>query len=538
MLSSGSLAVFPATLLWDLHIPELKMFENITEEFEKQQAAKKQSVVETAQRGVAHAGNPQGGVTKQEEQGGTSTEEQAPAQKELTDSKVTKKVDSESAEDGEIDESQEQLDEDGYGLAQWIARQNKRDRASGVTDDDEAADEEGESRERDDDEIIIPLRILPPAKAGEPKPVPETKKAEETSPSVPEKVGEPSPSAPEGKTEKVEPGTAGNVEEESKTPDPAVAAAPSTKKGRKAGAPRKTKIAGATNALAEKANDPSSAPAQGMDEKTPKAEIVLFRSDAEREIAIQRIRERHAAVLHLGHKTLQMGRDIGEDLARFKKSVGHGNWQQVVETELGMDPKCASRYMRIYHKWELLAKSDKFPDFNLSSADDYIATEEKKAKAEKNAIAKVSSDTAVSREVKSDSVVGPTQVVEPEKPENPTDEVDTGATSDQQPAEEKRTEEILYVLADDVGVTPTSAGWMDGFIPWLQVKQSLDQIAYQGRSSDDKSRFVARQRVVLQVVGNANRDILKDSPPEAVKDYLLALDTARKLIVEVADEDE
>lgn len=208
-----------------------------------------------------------GGEAKQEEEGGTSTDEQAPAQKELIDPKVPEEVDPGIAEDVEIEESQEQLDEegqfqewhdeDGYGPVPRSARGNKR-KAAEMSDDEEC-----EFRELGDDEIIIPRRILPPEKVGEPNPAPETMKAEETSPSVAEKVAEPSPSAPEKGTEMVDPGTAGKVEKDSTTPAPAVAADPPTKQDGEADDPKEPEIAGATNALAEKAKEPASPPAQG-----------------------------------------------------------------------------------------------------------------------------------------------------------------------------------------------------------------------------------------------------------------------------------
>lgn len=235
---------------------------------------------------------------------------------------------------------------------------------------------------------------------------------------------------------------------------------------------------------------------------SPTAKKTLSDSQPDREHIndLTRVKELHSQLNKLAKKSLLLAREAGEILSRLKDKTPHGGWEAYVEKELGMHPRTASNYMRIWRKTSSFdkigefLKSESVSEMGLREALDHFA-----------------------------------------KPKQQTStKSDDGSPALKPCPGPKSQAHATLSLADGSQLSFKKIGWVEGPIPKVSLENSLIDLASQDEMPADKKVVARQQRFVAEIANTINRCSGKAKSDVAMKIAQPALKIVSNMISESA----
>lgn len=92
-----------------------------------------------------------------------------------------------------------------------------------------------------------------------------------------------------------------------------------------------------------------------------------------------RIKQLHAKIVSHARKATELARNAGEILTRLKENTKHGAWEEYLKSTLGILPRTASNYMRLWKEtkefddFESYLKSENLSDLGVRGTLDHLA---------------------------------------------------------------------------------------------------------------------------------------------------------------------
>lgn len=215
---------------------------------------------------------------------------------------------------------------------------------------------------------------------------------------------------------------------------------------------------------------------------------------------IDRLKELHGKLTALAKKSFKLAREAGEILCRLKNQKNHGEWESYVEQEVGIHPRTASNYMRIWNETsdpqtlEKMLKSETISDLSVRGALAWIQKNVKKKRTPND---------------KSDKV---------DKPEDKPSE-----QSDTQPGG-------FLSLVDGSLISLKKIDWKEGLISRASLETSLSELSSKAETPEDKKGTARAQRFVTEISASINRCSGKAKPEEATQTAQAALQAVMRLM--------
>lgn len=221
------------------------------------------------------------------------------------------------------------------------------------------------------------------------------------------------------------------------------------------------------------------------------------------------VRELHGVWLDVRRKSLgiaiQLGRILTKLKAELKTAIPKRNWEPYVRDHLGIEPRTARNYMRLFKKSSSIEtlgkilKSETVSEIGIRDALELLAEHDKAGKE------KSTSPKSYTGSEKSQSGV-------------------------------KGSPRPNIQLADKSLIDLKKSRWVDGLIPLRSIES---WVTHASSECDDKESVKVesqRQRAVVQIAAGINRACGKASPEKATEIAKASLEAVRQILTDSNDE--
>ncbi|MCP5536111.1 MAG: hypothetical protein H7A51_07715 [Akkermansiaceae bacterium] len=236
------------------------------------------------------------------------------------------------------------------------------------------------------------------------------------------------------------------------------------------------------------------------DHPSPDAENnnALSHSNPELSEDVVRVKELHSELNKLAKKTLLLASEAGRILCRLKEDTPHAQWESYVQKELGIHPRSASNYMRVWTQlshWETsgeFLKSESVSEMGMREALDFFTEQEESATT---------------------------------KSERPSPKVPVKRRAAPQPHE-------FFSLADESKISFKKIRWKEGLISKDCLETSLSKLTSKDETPRETKTLARQQRFVAEIAASINRCAGMTRPEVATKTAQAALEIVSKMISE------
>lgn len=200
-------------------------------------------------------------------------------------------------------------------------------------------------------------------------------------------------------------------------------------------------------------------------------DIPPFHSTPVSDKDVARLKEVHSKLNKLAKITFKLAREAGEILCRIKEKTPHGKWEQYVVEELGIPPRTASNYMRIWRETSHLkgalefVNSENISDLGIRNVLDYLAEQKKSSppQSDDNSPAPKSGPISTSQATASLSLV------------------------------------------DGSKIPLSKIGWKAGLITASSLEEAFSEMVSQTKSHDGEKGIAREQRFIVEIAACINR---------------------------------
>ncbi len=250
-----------------------------------------------------------------------------------------------------------------------------------------------------------------------------------------------------------------------------------------------------------KTNSPDTPSATNQIEATPTENLAIPGKEDEE----SKVRKLHAELLALGRTSLEFAIEAGDILAALKtelrNAVPKRKWQPYVRDHLGIDPRTASNYMRLYRRFSDIEsigtakRTEMISDTGIRKALDYLAEIDKAAR-KNSGRKKAGGDTKRSKASSSNDPIGPPPLR----------------------------------LADGRSLDLGQLHWKDGLISSHVIGSWLSRFEPDAADPKAEKQEARRQQAVVHIAAGINRACGRARPDVAKELAMSAIEVVQRLL--------
>lgn len=278
-------------------------------------------------------------------------------------------------------------------------------------------------------------------------------------------------------------------------------------------------------------------------------ESIAQESDAELDEITRVIKEEHGLLEGCRRKDHHHCLKIGEYLVKAKKRIQERNkgrrknqklkFGAYIKSAVGMEVRTAANYTALFAGKDLLSEMENFSNWSLVTALKQIRQAKYRESAKRRQStgrnnSSSGSDQRANNLAKSRSkpeLVVPSPGFIESNGSAKESASGTGGRAESADGVDVQSgyEDVTFTVAPDVSVSASEVMWKRGFLPYEQVEKTLTRTV-----GHDPSHSKESQLAFVRIASAVNGVIPEKCPPEALKEYLAALDAVRALIIEGA----